>query len=254
MKPVARVGAFQAWAVLWEFLELGGSAQTFSSGLRLLRLLSIRRMRQRRGEDIMSKGLATFMILSALLPCSVGNAQVKPPTQTERKIADLQQQVAQLKQALARLDSNVDGLWREVLQAKAKLDAYRAVQLDLASPHKFQRIDSGTGSFLLSVEDAIAYLDGYKIRLNIGNPSAARYDGFKLKVKWSKGYDFSNFEAVSYLQWQKAIREKEVSFTEALQPGTWNRVEMILSPAGADELGYLEVSLDTETVSLIKPM
>lgn len=201
----------------------------------------------------MSRALVILMTLSALSASSAGNAQTKPPSQTERKIGELQQQVAELKQALARLDSNLDGLWREVLEANAKLDAYRAVQLDLASPHKFQRIDSGTGSFLLSVDDAIAYLDGYKIRLNIGNPSAAKYDGFKLKVRWSKGYDYSNFKSVSYLQWQKAIREKEVSFTETLQPGTWNRVEMILSPAGADELGYLEVSLDTDTVSLIKP-
>ena len=194
------------------------------------------------------------MILSALSASSTGNAQIKSPSQTERKVAELQQQVAELKQVVARLDSSIDSLWREMFQTNAKLDAHRAVQLDLASPHKFQRIDTDTGSFLLSVDDAISYLDGYKIRLNIGNPSAAKYDGFKLKVKWSKGYDYSNFKTASYLRWQKAIREKEVSFTETLQPGIWNRVEMILSPAAADELGYLEVSLDTDTVSLIRPM
>lgn len=180
-----------------------------------------------------------------------GYAQSKAATHPDARIAQLQREVAELKREVASQDTQITDLWQEVWDLHSKIDAHKTVQLNLASPGKYQRIDTDTGSFLIIVEDAVPYLDGYKVRLQIGNPSTAKYSGFKAKVKWAKKYNFPKFTAAFYREWRKSIQEKEVSFTDTLEPGTWNKVELILSPAGADQLGYFEVSLETETVALV---
>lgn len=190
-------------------------------------------------------------ILSVLIVSTLGQAQGKAPTQSERRISDLQKEVANLREQVGKLSKSLSEVETAVIKLRTDVDLYKEVELDLSAPRKYQRLDAtqGTGSFLISVQDAVPYLDGYKVHLNIGNPSAARYTGFKLKMKWAKhlpgdaGWD-------SYLEWLKAIKEKEVSFTEPLMPGTWNKIEVILSPASADELGYFDVSVETDIIEL----
>jgi hypothetical protein len=54
----------------------------------------------------------------------------------------------------------------------------------------------------------------------------------------------------AWSKWYDSRKTKTEKYTQELIPGAWNQVEMILLPARADELGYLEVSLATNTVSL----
>jgi hypothetical protein len=103
---------------------------------------------------------------------------------------------------------------------------------------------------LVSVEEAAAYLNGYTIRLSIGNPSYATYADYKLKVKWNNLYDWGKYTETSYQEWNKSTQEKEISFPESLQPGAWNSVDVILAPVSADQLGYLTLSMNTSMVRL----
>jgi hypothetical protein len=114
----------------------------------------------------------------------------------------------------------------------------------------FQRLDSDSGSFLVSVVDVSPYLNGYRLKLNMGNPSSARFANSTIKIRWAKAYDFSKFTADTYSSWQKSIHEKSVTLTSDLMPGTWNHEDVDLIPAGSNELGFLEMSIDTPTVSL----
>lgn len=111
-------------------------------------------------------------------------------------------------------------------------------------------MDTDNGFFLVSVEEAAPYLSGYKIHLTIGNPSNATYRNYKLKIKWSKQYDWAKYTQASYDEWNKAIQEKEISYPESLEPGTWNGVDVILAPVTADQLGYMTLSMEASTVSL----
>jgi hypothetical protein len=190
-------------------------------------------------------------ILTVAMVNALGQAQGKAPSQSDRRISDLQKEVANLREQVGKLSKSLGELQGVTFKLRLDVNKYKDVELDLATPGKYQRLDEtgGTGSFLISVEDAVPYLDGYKVHLNIGNPSAARYRGFKLKLQWAKAFTkFDDFAA--WQEWDKAIKEKEVSFTETLMPGTWNKIEVIVSPAGVDELGYFHVSLETNTIAL----
>lgn len=121
------------------------------------------------------------------------------------------------------------------------------------STKEYQRVDTSTGIFLISFEDARPCLDGYKLILNIGNPSLVIYKGFTLTVKWGKKFnDKLPRQGKEYDEWEKSLQEKEMSFTEELKPGYWNRIELIISPAKLEQLGYLELSMDTNSLSLLK--
>jgi hypothetical protein len=132
----------------------------------------------------------------------------------------------------------------------ARTESRRLVMLDAVSKG-FQRIDSDTGSFLVSCEDVTPYLDGYKIRLRIGNLSSATYNGFKLTVKWGRAMPTTVDQADGGTN---SLKEKEMSFTEDLRPGAWNSVEVVLSPAKPDQLKFLVLAnMETPILSLLKP-
>jgi hypothetical protein len=124
-----------------------------------------------------------------------------------------------------------------------------SISLDLTQK-AYQRLDTDNGFFLVSVEEAVPYLNGYKIHLSIGNPSYATYKNYTLKVRWSKAYDWGKYTQTSYDEWNKRIQEKEISFPDSLEAGAWNGVDLILAPVNADQLEYLMLSMSTSTVSL----
>src|SRR6266481_1483775 len=49
---------------------------------------------------------------------------------------------------------------------------------------------------------------------------------------------------------EEKLSIQEFLFTEKLESGAWNPAELILTPATPDQLGYLAISINTNTVSL----
>jgi len=139
-----------------------------------------------------------------------------------------------LKDRLAALEKRVADLESTVAYYKYLIDQkqvkYDSVQLDPSS-HSFQRLDSDTSTFLVSIDDASPYLNGYRIKLSVGNPSNAKFTGIKVKVQWARAYDYNKFSSDSYKQWHDSIHEKEVTLTDDLKPGVWNKVDLDLLPA-----------------------
>ena len=98
--------------------------------------------------------------------------------------------------------------------------------------------------FLFAVETVEPFLDGYKLRLRIGNPSNIRLEGFKLLVRYGKLSppipDFNKVADITPLQsealnwknlqesWEKSLQEMEIAFAEILRPGAWNSVDIAL--------------------------
>ncbi|HLX84401.1 MAG TPA: DUF3251 domain-containing protein [Terriglobales bacterium] len=173
-------------------------------------------------------------------------AQQTPALGRERDIADLRQQVATLKDKVTSLESTLS-LCLALL--KDKQDRSDSVTLDM-NDHAYGRLDMDNGFLLVSVQEVTPYLDGYKVGLSIGNPLSASFAGFTAKVKWGKKYDYTKYTSESFDEWQKGIQEKEVSFSNILQSGSWNKVELVLTPATAPQLGYVTLSITTNTVRL----
>ena len=193
---------------------------------------------------------ATVLALAALsfVPSRAGGqarAQSSPQS-SAREIAELRGQIAALQKKVEELESRVNLAY---LLLKDKQDRTDSVTLDLTEP-TYQRLDTDNGFFLISSEQATPYLNGYKVTLKIGNPLSVSFSGFKATVKWGKTYDYKQYTSESYDAWQKALQEKQISFADVLERGTWNKVELVLAPATAEQLGYVNVSLSTNTVRM----
>jgi hypothetical protein len=50
--------------------------------------------------------------------------------------------------------------------------------------------------------------------------------------------------------WERSLKRDEVPFTEHLLPGAWTKIELILTPAKPEDLGYIELELKTDQVTL----
>ena len=162
---------------------------------------------------------------------------------TESK--ELKAELELMKIEVKRLRERVSILDAKVAVLKTAQTLFDTAVLDPSSKG-YQRIDANCGFFLISLKEIKPYLDGCKVSLQIGNPSAVVYSGFVLKVKWGKRFD----EGQNYDEWEKSLRQKEEKFTQDLKPGLWNKVEINVSPAKPEELGHLEISMKTDVVKL----
>jgi hypothetical protein len=161
---------------------------------------------------------------------------------TNKANENLQEKINELNREINKL--NVALTMHQIMEKN-----FESVILDPTSLEGFQRIDTDTGFFFISLRDVKPYLDGYKLTIRVGNPISATYSGFVLNVKYGKKYNISD-KTVSYNDWEESLNEKESSFSKKLKPGTWNTVEFILSPAKSEELGHIELSMKTDQVIL----
>lgn len=194
-------------------------------------------------------GLMLFAFLILATGCSTKEDKEKPTTAA----ATVRQQDIEV------LQQQIRSLVREVSQLQLKARRYQSLPLD-PTEKGYGRIDTSSGFFLVAVRDAKPYLDGYRLILAIGNPTTARYNGFKLKLKWQKPMPEQK-EGESDEHYSKRLHEwiqsgtqsgheKEFAFTETLYPSSWNPISLTISPATAEELKELEiVSMETSQVS-----
>ncbi|MEW6408644.1 MAG: hypothetical protein AB1488_00830 [Nitrospirota bacterium] len=243
------------------------------------------------------KFVVPITIIGILLFSGYSECSEKRSSSIEQRISDLELKIYKINLEMSDLKFKIEMLIR------------KSVVLDPSSLKHYERIDTSSGFFLISLEDVTPYLDGYKLILSIGNPSSATYAGFTLRVKWGKRYydsgeylkwkellakdkELTNrrdevfnkymdelqkkrmssakklweeYEKIGkeqkalypelrpdllYAKWWKSLQEKEVPFTEELKPASWNKIELIISPAKAEQIGYLVLSMDTEVVRL----
>jgi len=179
------------------------------------------------------------------------------PTACSKKPSKDEASVSSNAGKIVHLETEIRSLRRDLLKVQARESRYDSVSLD-PTEKGYGRIDTSSGFFLIAVHSVEPYLDGYKLHLRIGNPTAARYNGFKLTVSWQKPYpEQRQGESDDELskrqeQWlQEQPHQKEFSFTETLQPSSWNSVSLIVSPATAEEIKELTItSMETDQVVL----
>ncbi len=202
--------------------------------------------------------VAIFLMLPLISILNLGCGNQSKPTASKQpdpwadypepgSLAGLQLQVESLK-------NQVRSLSLGQTQLQLRLDAYKEADLDPTSKG-YSRIESNTGTFLIVCENVQPYLNGYQMDLSIGNPYAINYHGFKLTVTWGKRWDGKatgvGFDPIAYDAWAASLHKKDVSFTEYLKAGCWNRVKLILTPASASELEYvIASSMETNEVLL----
>jgi hypothetical protein len=147
---------------------------------------------------------------------------------------------------VAQLEKELRDLRSRVLDLEMKAQRNSFAELD-TSKETYQQVKSNNATFLMTFVKAEPYLNGYKVTLSIGNLTTATFNSFDLKLKWgAKEPEYSD----KWIDWWHGLKTKEQHFTDDLVPGRWNRVEVALVPASANELGFLQVSIETNALTL----
>lgn len=163
--------------------------------------------------------------------------------QFEAKLAVLETRISDFETVVRRA---------EILR-KLDHDQYKTATFD-PTDGSFQRLDpaDGYGSFAVSVQDVRPFGDGVRVTLNLGNPWFISYNNVELKVTYAPripDLEDANF-AEAYDGWEKTKKTKEETVLKKLEPGSWNPVQVTLPGIKADQFGYMEVSVETASISL----
>ena len=157
---------------------------------------------------------------------------------------------------LTRQQTTISNLaWQIIILNLKSSDNGEAV-FDAADSTGFSRINSESGFFLVSLKNVEPYLDGYRVTVKVGNPLSADYSNLKFDVSWGKKYESKDAanDPKAFQNWQASLHTKEISMPDKLLSGSWNMIQLVLSPAKSDELGYISIKLSTKTASLRTPL
>ena len=162
--------------------------------------------------------------------------------QVKKMSADL----SKLNERVDSISAKVDSTSKDISSISAKVDsisndysnvAYRVTALEPGSAllntekEGYAIADTKFGPFIITRRGVSRYNDGYKVKLGIGNFTNATFKGARLDVAWgshSKGFDVS----------------------DELASGAYTNVEIVLAPAGAEEIKVIRVGVELSQVYL----
>lgn len=72
------------------------------------------------------------------------------------------------------------------------------------------------------------------------------FNGVKVQVQWGEAYTKDK----NPNDWINSLKSEEIEINKPLLPGVWNKVTVVLSPATANETGFISLSLVTNRVYL----
>jgi exonuclease VII small subunit len=179
---------------------------------------------------IVAKVLIIFLIFFLLSGCS--DIEPNELKKLKEKVTDLENQLFNLEEKYNQFEH-----WLKQIQ-------HSSIILD-PTQKVYQRIDTYAGPFYIVLDDVTPFPGGYKLKLRIGTPLCANFSGFKLFIRWGKGQ-----KSEKYVKWIKSLKYKEISYAEQLFAGRYTKVTLVLSPATIEEIEYMELSMETEAVSL----
>lgn len=193
--------------------------------------------------------IASALVVAAPHRQTTARPQQAPPIAGTGEIANLRKQIADLSKRLDGYEELLNGV------AETSSDGYlKAIELrhetatlSPTSLAKYSRVDSDQASFLISLDNVVPYLEGFRLTVNVGNLSAADFPGFTLRAEWGPKFDRTRETAAL---WLAKKRKDTFTFTSTLRSGAWNRVEVILPNTDSAHFDYLTLGISTNTVAL----
>lgn len=172
--------------------------------------------------------LACCLFLAA---CNQGT-QTSPTPAPVPNVPDLSSEVRKLQMDLLKLQFRVDALESGDASVSAEEQGYGVAKTSF-------------GAFTISTRSVTPYLDGFKIKLRIGNLTTANFNGAKLTVTWGPPYDEK-----SPGEFFKNQKKKEFSLTNQFVSGAFTDVEVALTPAKPEDVKSLSVGIQLDQLSL----
>jgi hypothetical protein len=179
-----------------------------------------------------------FQVITLLLFCTVVSACNKETKSEEKQPpvssnSELTKQMNELRGELSVVSARVTALESGDATVSAEEEGY-----DVAKT-KF-------GPFTVSTRGATPYLDGYKIKLRIGNLTNANFNGAKLNVGWGLPYS----QNVNINTWSKSQKTKTFDLTNVIRSGSFTDMEVALTPAKPDEIKQFTVGIELNILAL----
>jgi hypothetical protein len=155
----------------------------------------------------------------------------------DQKIAALQFQLNQTQANLASLSNSVNSCFSLMTFNRPWAD------IDFTKPG-FQVIDTTMGPLQIAASNAVPYLDGYRLTIEICNPLSVRFGHFKLRINTHSvagiynGSFMTNWEA-----YNASGKIVELDRTENLTSGYWTLITFDIAPMTSVELHSLRVGV-----------
>jgi uncharacterized small protein (DUF1192 family) len=153
--------------------------------------------------------------------------------------------VQPLRESQTALEARVDEqskrlvtLSNELIRLSTKLSDNTAILN--AAESEFRTVSTGLGDVYVSIKDVEPYGDGYRLTLDLGNPSAATLIEGEGSVGW---YHTDENGSTSY-------ESKDFSIGAYVQSGAWTPVKIVIAPADKGDLDVIYVKLRFNGVRL----
>lgn len=155
-------------------------------------------------------------------------------TETVASPAEMQAQVEDLRSEIDLLKLRADELEPHPAHVSTEEMVYGVAQTQF-------------GAFTVKAMGVTPYLDGFKVKLAIGNLTSATFHGVKLKVTWGPLMPGS---APARMRAFKAPKDHAFDLTTVLRPGADTNAEVSLTPAKPEEVKFIAVGLELNEMSL----
>ena len=175
--------------------------------------------------------LATAIAIFTLIACDRPN----PPPRSPVNISP--QAGPELVEAFSYVDSRLAQIEQQIRQVQDRIDRLeqdeQAASISTESGRNiYQLARTRYGTFTISAKDVTQYLDGFKVRLEIGNLTSAQFTGAEISVAWG------------------ASHRKQFQVTNSFRPGTFTEVEVALTPAKSEDVKRLTVGISVNQLVL----
>lgn len=187
-----------------------------------------------KGPAMNYRSIVAFSVIFCLSGCGQKDS-------TESKISALEKRIGALEKTAAGQQKTLDQQKiTNQFTAMELADVFDSPASVDTTTKNFSVAHNQYGAFTVAVTKLEPYLDGYKVTLNIGNLSNVTYTGATFKIDWGHfgGYG----------------QEKQFTEPGDVLPGRYTQHEFALTPAKADEVKTINVSIDFSGTRLLVPL
>jgi TolA-binding protein len=187
-------------------------------------------MRKNR-RRLQASRIATVLAVCALAACD------QRPSPPPSLVKTSPQVSSELLEAFSYVDSRLAQVEQQVRQVQSRIDRLeqdeQSVTISTESGSNiYQLARTKYGTFTISAKDVTPYLDGFKLRLEIGNLTSANFQGAEISVAWGGNH------------------KKQFKVTNSFMPGSFTEVEVALTPATSEGVKHLIVGMSVDRLVL----
>lgn len=192
--------------------------------------------------------LLALSIAYTLCACQPNSELLKIKTElsdTNKKIVELEKKLHEIDDTVLAQANAVNSSLSELHEFKSKSELKFIAYLK-PDDEGYSLLHTDLGIIAVSLVDIVAYADGCKVKLSLGNTLSTDISGLNGKFTWSKILDNGKYDFVN-------AKSKDVTFTQTLKAGSWTTVTVILSGVQPSEFGFLKLSEFSHTgIKLLK--